>query len=217
MIKLISYKLCPFVQRVTASLEIRNIKYEIQYISLKEKPKWFINMSPTNQVPILLTKNLVLFESSAISEYITDEYMELEKNISNEQKALDRAWSELATKNYMPQCGVMSVKTKNLFLELVKKLENLFIKTEQKLLKNTLFFKSNNLSNVDIAWLPFLHRTFLINKYTNYNFFKDFPKMQAWQDNIIKTDILKKTVARDFEQLFKDFYLKNTYLESLLN
>jgi glutathione S-transferase len=40
--KVISFKICPFVQRVTALLEAKNIAYEIEYISLSNKPQWFL-------------------------------------------------------------------------------------------------------------------------------------------------------------------------------
>lgn len=42
MIKIISFKICPFVQRVTALLEAKQLPYEIEYISLKNKPQWFL-------------------------------------------------------------------------------------------------------------------------------------------------------------------------------
>ncbi|GAL22560.1 glutathione S-transferase [Vibrio maritimus] len=46
MIKIVSFKICPFVQRVTAALEAKQIPYEIEYISLKDKPQWFLDISP---------------------------------------------------------------------------------------------------------------------------------------------------------------------------
>jgi len=36
MIKVISFKICPFVQRVTALLEAKKIPYEVELISLRE-------------------------------------------------------------------------------------------------------------------------------------------------------------------------------------
>ena len=38
MIKVISFKICPFVQRVTATLEAREIPNEIEHISLSKPP-----------------------------------------------------------------------------------------------------------------------------------------------------------------------------------
>lgn len=116
MIKIVSFKICPFVQRVTAALESKGITYQIEYISLKGKPQWFLDISPNGQVPVLVTENnTALFESDAIIEYIEDEYGALNDKLSNEQRALDRAWSYLASKHYLSQSGTMGSKTKEDF------------------------------------------------------------------------------------------------------
>ncbi len=36
MLTVVSFSLCPFVQRVTAALEARNIPYKVDFISLKK-------------------------------------------------------------------------------------------------------------------------------------------------------------------------------------
>ena len=90
--KIISLKICPFVQRITAILETKNIKYDIEFISLKNKPQWFLDISPNGQVPVLILDNKeILFESDAIAEYIDEAYPALEPNISLVQKAKNRA------------------------------------------------------------------------------------------------------------------------------
>ena len=75
MIRVISSTICPFVQRVTALLEQKKIPYDIEYISLRDKPDWFLRMSPNAQVPILITESgAALFESDAIVEYLEEAY-----------------------------------------------------------------------------------------------------------------------------------------------
>ena len=37
MLKIVSFKICPFVQRVTAALAAKNIPFEIEYIDLKKQ------------------------------------------------------------------------------------------------------------------------------------------------------------------------------------
>ena len=66
--KIVSFKICPFVQRVTALLEAKTIDYELEFIDLKNKPQWFLDISPHGQVPVLITDHgMPLFESDAIS------------------------------------------------------------------------------------------------------------------------------------------------------
>lgn len=57
MIKLVSFKNCPFVQRVMGALVMKNVPFEIEYIELNNKPQWFLDISPNGQVPVLITEN----------------------------------------------------------------------------------------------------------------------------------------------------------------
>lgn len=129
MIKVVSFKICPFVQRVTAALEAKQIPYEIEFINLSDKPQWFLDISPNGQVPLLVTESgTALFESDAIIEYIEDEYGALEQGISNEQRALDRAWSYLGSKHYLVQCSTMRSGDEALFSERLNNLQKAFAK-----------------------------------------------------------------------------------------
>ncbi len=215
MLKLISFTICPFVQRVTAALEVRNIPYEIEYISLNEKPQWFLDLAPNGQVPVLVTENgIALFESDAIVEYIEDKYGALEPSNTAEEKAIDRAWAYLGTKHYLPQCGAMSSKTAETFEERAEKLCKAFAKMEQQLSGETSFFKSNTLTNVDLAWLPLLHRAAIVKEKTGFDYLDCYPKMQAWQQAIMGSGLVNKTVSAEFTAKFSNFYLTNTYLAS---
>lgn len=213
MLKVVSFKICPFVQRVTAALEAKQIPYEIEYINLKEKPEWFLEISPNGQVPIMITESgTTLFESDAIIEYIEEEFGPLQEGISNEQRALERAWSYLGSKNYLVQCGTMSSKDKMTFEQREEKLKTAFEKVEKQLTGDSVYFNSDSVSRVDIAWLPLLHRAEIIKKHTGYDFLCGLPKAQLWQKAVLDTELAKKSVSSDFIDRFKDFYLSNTYL-----
>jgi glutathione S-transferase len=213
MLKIISFKICPFVQRVTAALEAKQIPYEVEYINLNDKPQWFLEISPNGQVPILLTDSgTTIFESDAIIEYIDDEFCPLDPNLSNEDKALERAWSYLGAKHYLTQCGTMSSKNKVTFEERTTNFIKAFEKVESKLTDETALFKSDNISKVDIAWLPLLHRAAIIEEHSGFDFLCGMPRVKAWQKALLATGIAEKSVASDFVERFSDFYLTNTYL-----
>ena len=216
MIKLISFKNCPFVQRVMGALVTKNVPFEIEYIELSDKPQWFLDISPNGQVPVLVTEDqTVLFESDAIVEYLDDKYAPIEQ-VSAEQKALDRAWSYQASKHYMPQCGTMGSKDKDTFETRLANLSKSFAKAEAKL-GDSAFFKGDTISNVDIAWLPLLHRAAVIKNCSGFDMLNGFPKVQKWQAALIETGLADKTVPDDFVKTFSHFYLKNTYLASLVD
>ena len=72
--KLISLVTCPYVQRSLITLEEKGVAYEVVHVDLQNKPPWFLALSPTGRVPVLLVREgereTVLFESAVINEYL---------------------------------------------------------------------------------------------------------------------------------------------------
>jgi glutathione S-transferase len=199
-----------------AALVTKGVPFEIEYIELNNKPQWFLDISPNGQVPVLVSDNgVALFESDAIVEYLDDKYPPTEK-VSAEQKALDRAWSYKASKNYMSQCATMASKDEETFNLRLENLRKCFAKAETQL-GEWPFFKGSDIANVDIAWLPLLHRADVIKQQTGFDMLEGFPKVQKWQDSIKRSGLIDKTVHGDFVAVFSNFYLTNTFLATLMN
>lgn len=211
--KIVSFKICPFVQRVTALLEAKAIDYEIEYISLKDKPQWFLDISPNGQVPILITDNgEALFESDAIVEYIEEAYPPLQADISLEEKARNRAWSYLASKNYLVQCSAQRSPDKEVLAERSAKLAKPFDRIEKQL-GETPYFGGDSIGMVDIAWLPLLHRASIVEQHSGYDFIGARPNLKRWQKTLLVDDLAEKSVAPDFKEAFSNFYLsEETFL-----
>ena len=114
----------------------------------------------------------------------------------------------------MPQCGTMGSKDKETFETRLANLQKAFLKAENKL-GNTEFFKGDYISNVDIAWLPLLHRASVIKEGSGFDMLEGFPKVQKWQAALIESGLTDKTVPEDFIEKFSGFYLTNNYLASL--
>src|SRR4029450_6177472 len=72
-LKLISHKLCPYVQRAVIALTEKGIPFERIDIDLANKPDWFLKISPLGKVPVLVVaqdgREVALFESNVICEY----------------------------------------------------------------------------------------------------------------------------------------------------
>ena len=213
MIKIVSFKICPFVQRVTALLEAKDVAYDIEFINLSDKPQWFLEISPTGQVPILITEaGEALFESDAIVEYIEEITPPLVSGVTPVQRARDRAWSYQASKHYLVQCSTMQSKDKTVLAERSEKLNKAFEKAEKQLGDGP-FFNGATMNGVDIAWVPLLHRAKIVREHSGYDFLADFPKVRAWQGALAETGIFEKSVPEDFNERFSDFYLaERTFL-----
>jgi glutathione S-transferase len=209
MIKVVSSTICPFVQRVTALLEQKKIPYEVEYIDLLDKPDWFLRMSPNAQVPVLITESgAALFESDAIVEYLEEAYPPLQPAVDAEVRAMDRAWSYLATKNYLVQCSAQRSEDEETLVERTKKLGEAFATIESALGKGP-YFRGSDIGMVDIAWLPLLHRAALIERHTGYDFLAGYPLVKKWQRSLMDTGLAEKSVAEDFESAFVGLYLSD--------
>ncbi len=108
----------------------------------------------------------------------------------------------------------MGSKDKETFETRLANLQKSFQKAENKL-GGSDFFKGDYISNVDIAWLPLLHRASVIKEGSGFDMLEGFPKVQKWQAALIESGLTDRTVPADFIEKFSGFYLTNNYLASL--
>src|SRR5260370_14034002 len=71
-LKLISHKLCPYVQRAGIALTEKGVACERIDIDLAEKPNWFVAISPLGKTPVLQVGDVPIFESAVILEYLEE-------------------------------------------------------------------------------------------------------------------------------------------------
>jgi len=74
MMVLYSGTTCPFSQRCRFVLFEKGMDFEIRDIDLFNKPDDVNVMNPYGQVPILVERDLVLYESNIINEYIDERF-----------------------------------------------------------------------------------------------------------------------------------------------
>ena len=181
--KIVSFKICPFVQRVIGVLELKNIEFEVEYISLAEKPDWFI-------------KDGVLFESEPIAEYIDEAYDYMKLHPADPfKKAQNRAWIALAARNYLVQCRAQrSVSIEDL-KDNQNRLSQAFEKIEEVLGAGP-YFNGDLISQVDVAWFVILFRAHIIFECTEYDFLAEFPKAKQWKNYLIGVEKLGRPHVR---------------------
>src|ERR1700686_3457338 len=71
-LKLISHKLCPYVQRAVIALTEKGVAFERIDIDLANKPDWFLAISPLGRTPVLLVGDVPIFESAVILENLEE-------------------------------------------------------------------------------------------------------------------------------------------------
>jgi glutathione S-transferase len=198
--RLISFKICPFVQRSVILLKEKNIDFDIVYIDLNEPPEWFLTLSPTGKVPILEVDGKVLFESAIISEYLDEVNPPSLHPADPLEKAQNRAWMEFTSPLYMSFFKLMISKTKKAGAEVVLDI-NKQLATLDKIKINTPWFNGDNFSMVDISVAPLFMRLDFLKRHFNLDLLDSRKNLQTWSDKLLARQSIIDSVVNDFEDI----------------
>src|SRR5829696_398107 len=96
-LKLVSHKLCPYVQRAVIALNEKGVPFERIDIDLDNKPDWFLKVSPLGKTPVLLVGDTAIFESAVILEYLEETQPNALHPADPLARAEHRAWIEFGS------------------------------------------------------------------------------------------------------------------------
>ena len=185
--RLVSFDLCPFVQRSQVLLREKGIDFEVDYIDLSNKPEWFLDLSPTGKVPTLEVttddgEQVVLFESLVINEYL-EEAAGGESMFPSEplRRAYARGWIEYSTGLLQDCFRLTAARDEEALAPVVERLRTKLDRLERELGDGP-FFLGASMSLVDAAFVPALQRLKLSDEvYPALELFGDHrPKVSAW-------------------------------------
>ncbi|HRH79654.1 MAG TPA: glutathione S-transferase N-terminal domain-containing protein [Thiobacillaceae bacterium] len=74
MMILYSGTTCPFSQRCRIVLHEKGMDFEIKDVDVHDMPEEIATMNPNGQLPILVERDLILYESNIINEYIDERF-----------------------------------------------------------------------------------------------------------------------------------------------
>src|SRR5262249_28196912 len=114
-LKLISHKLCPYVQRAVIALTEKSVAFERIDIDLANKPDWFLKISPLGKVPVRTVATdrgeVALFESNVICEYIEETQPGAKLHPQDAlARAEHRAWMEFGSATLSDLSGLETAK-----------------------------------------------------------------------------------------------------------
>jgi len=216
-LELISFNICPFVQRSVITLLQKNINHKVTYIDLENPPNWFLEISPLGKVPALRVKDTVLFESAVINEYldkITPPQLQPTEPLL---EAKNKAWIEFCSDMIMNHYLLTVAQNKEDFEKYKNKLRDQFILLE-KTLESPPFFNGENISLVDTAIAPLFMRLALFERKAPLELFSEKSKVANWSETLLSLPSVKNSVVDNFSELFEAYLRKSTsYYANLLN
>ncbi|MCX7219588.1 MAG: glutathione S-transferase family protein [Burkholderiales bacterium] len=208
---LVSHLLCPYVQRVAIVLAEKGIAYQRIDIDLKNKPAWFLAISPLAKTPVLLVGEQAIFESSVICEYLDETHLPKLHPEHALLRARQRAWMEFGSSILSTIAGfynavdgqTLSAKSQ----ELHEKLKQL-----ELLLQDGPYFSGLQFNLVDAVFAPVLRVFAPVLRYFEVfesvfgiDFFADTPKVRTWWRHLAQRPSVKHAVGANYAELLLDF------------
>ena len=203
--RLVSFKSCPWVQRVAIVLREKKIEFEFQHIKADNRPDWFRALSPHNKVPVLrLDDRTALFESGAIAEYLDETHGPRLHPEDAVARAVNRAWIE-----YMPSfvdiaSGHAYAESEAEFEKAAAAIPAAFQKLETALgAGGGPFFNGRRYSLVDAAYAPFLQRHLFLERIRKVGHIDRFPRVKAWAEAIVARPSTHSFPPAEYEAMYR--------------
>ena len=201
-------------------MRAKQVEFDVTYINLREKPDWFLKISPHGKVPVLHAEGVPLFESSAIAEYLDEVVAPRLHPEDPIKRAQNRAWTDF-TPTFSAALGKINyAKTPEEVAAGVEAARPSVERLEEAIARERgndgPFFNGPELSLVDAAYAPFLQR-FLINDATlKTGLLDDFPLVRAWADALLADERVTGAVAPEFPAAYdENMARRGTYVAQL--
>lgn len=209
------------MQRAVIVLRAKEVDFEITYIDLRNKPDWFLEISPHGKVPVLNVDDHPLFESNAIAEYL-DETVEPRLHPEDAiKRARNRAWTDFVPEFSRALGTVTYARSKEALDEAMEKAPRALDRLEEAIEKERdndgPYFNDDKLCLVDASYAPFLQRFSMIERIIQSGLFNEYPNLQAWTDALVDNECVINSVAPEFEEVFMGgVKRRETYAGSLM-
>lgn len=196
-LRLISHKLCPFVQRARIVLAEKDIPHDLEYIDMAAKPGWFLEISPLGQVPVLCVAGKPLFESTAIIEYLNDISGGSLHPDDPYERARNRAWIEMASASQTTLGKLRSATEDDAFEVHVAALRRRFASLEQELGDGP-WFNGERFALVDAAFAPVFRYLDIVDRDAELGLFDALPRVLCWRDALAGRPSVRAAVVEDY-------------------
>ena len=202
-VELVSFAMCPYVQRAAIGLQEKNVPYEVRYIDLADKPAWFLEISPRGKVPVLIVDGTPIFESSAICEYL-DEVCPPPRLFSDDPllRARERGWFQFAEDVLAPIKQRMLTTDQKIYDAAAEALTRALSRLEPELAgREFLSGDGTRFGMADVAIAPAFTRIEILRELGGYSIPTELSNVRALSDRLLARESVKRSVPDDLMEV----------------
>jgi glutathione S-transferase len=214
-LKLVSHKLCPYVQRAVIALSEKGVAFERIDIDLANKPDWFLAISPLGKTPVLQVGATAIFESVAILEYLEETEAKPLHPADALRRAEHRGWIEFGSSVLNDIAGFYAANDEATFKARVSQLETRFARLEARVAAAP-WFDGESFSLVDAVFAPVFRYFDVFDQIGDFGILADKPQLTRWRKSLAARPSVRSAVSADYPALLRDFIdRRNSWLSGL--
>ncbi len=201
---LVSFDLCPYVQRAAIALAEKGAAFERRTIDLANRPDWFRALSPLGKVPLLQVGEAVLFESAPILEYLEDTRAPALHPADPLVRARHRAWMEVGSSILADIWAIETVPDAGVFERHRTAMRAKFERVEGELAQGP-FFAGDGFSLVDAVFAPAFRYFDVFDRLVDLGTFEGLDKVARWRRALAGRPSVRNAVVPDYEARLEAF------------
>jgi glutathione S-transferase len=214
-LKLISHKLCPYVQRAVIALTEKGVGFERIDIDLANKPDWFLAISPLGKTPVLQVGDRAIFESAVILEYLEETEPKPLHPADPLTRAEHRAWIEFGSTVLNDIAGFYAAQDEATFKAKTNQLEARFARLETRVAASP-WFDGEKFSLVDAVFAPAFRYFDVFDEIADFGILAGKPKLAQWRSALAARPSVRSAVSADYPALLRAFIdRRNSWLSGL--
>ena len=214
-LKLISHKLCPYVQRAVIALSEKGVAFERTDIDLASKPDWFLAISPLGKTPVLQAGETAIFESAVILEYLEETQPKPLHPADALARAEHRGWIEFGSAVLNDIAGFYAAPDEAAFNAKASQLEQRFARLETRVAA-TPWFDGESFSLVDAVFGPVFRYFDVFDEIADFGILAEKPKLMRWRKALAARPSVLMAVSAEYPALLRDFIeRRNSWLSRL--
>jgi glutathione S-transferase len=214
-LRLISHKLCPYVQRAVIALTEKDVAFERVDIDLANKPDWFLKISPLGRTPVLQVGDTAIFESAVILEYLEETEPKPLHPTDALRRAEHRGWIEFGSAVLNDIAGLYSAPDEAAFKAKATQLEARFTRLEARVVAAP-WFDGEKFSLVDAVFGPVFRYFDVFDGIGEFGILENKPKLLRWRASLAVRPSVKSAVSADYPALLRDFLMRrNSWISQL--
>jgi glutathione S-transferase len=203
-LRLISHKLCPYVQRAVIALTEKGVAFERVDIDLADKPDWFLAISPLGKTPVLQVGETAIFESAVILEYLEETQPRPLHPADALARAEHRGWIEFGSAVLNDIAGFYAAPDETTFNTKASQLAQRLARLETRVAAAP-WFDGEQFSLVDAVFGPVFRYFDVFDEIADFGILAGKPKLARWRASLAARPSVRAAVRPDYPELLRDF------------